>query len=64
MIGSLGDRYNSKIFLLTHLWLAGSSLLHGLFSACGGYSVVAGHGLLTAVASLVAEHRLEGHGLH
>ena len=63
MIGSLVDRYNLKIFLLIYFWLAGSSLLHGLSSGCGGYSLIAGHGLLTAVASLFAEHRLEGHGL-
>lgn len=32
------------------------------FFSCGewGYSLVAMHGLLTAVASFVAEHRLKG----
>ena len=40
----------------------GSSLLCGLFSSCGecGLSLAAVHGLLIAVASLVAEHRLQG----
>ena len=40
---------------------AGSSLLHAGFSpvaASGGYSLVAVHRLLIAVASLVVEHRL------
>ena len=31
-----------------------------LVEASGGYSVVAMHGLLIAVASLVVEHRLQG----
>ena len=41
---------------------AGSSLLCGLFSRCGehGLSLVAVCGLLIAVASLVAEHRIQG----
>ena len=30
--------------------------------ASGGYSLVAAHGLLIAVASLVAEHRLSSYG--
>ena len=30
-------------------------------AASGGYSLVAVHGLLIAVASLVVEHRLQGH---
>ena len=36
------------------------------FSSCGklGLLFVAVHGLLIAVASLVAEHRLSLHGLH
>ena len=38
---------------------AGSSLPHRLFSSCG-YSLVPVQGLLTAGASLAAEHRLEG----
>ena len=39
---------------------AGSSLLHTGFSSCGmqGLLLIAGHWLLTVVASLVAEHRL------
>ena len=32
-----------------------------LAAASGGYSLVAVHGLLIAVASLVVEHRLQGH---
>ena len=41
---------------------AGSLLLQGLFSSCSdrGYSLFAVRGFLTEVASLVAEHRLEG----
>ena len=44
---------------------AGSSLLCGLFFHCGeGYfSLVAVHGLLTAVASLIAEHGSSVSGL-
>lgn len=41
---------------------AGSSLLHGPFSSCSqqGYLLAAVCKLLTAVAPLVAEHRLQG----
>ena len=40
---------------------AGSSLLlRFLSSCCGPFSLVAVHGLLTAVASLVVEHWLQG----
>ena len=45
---------------------AGSSLLCGLFSPVvmsGGSSPVVALGLLAAVASLVAERRLQAHGL-
>ena len=35
----------------------------GVFTAAPGLSLVAVHGLLIAVASLVAEHRLQAHGL-
>ena len=38
----------------------GSSLLHGLFSSCRGYSAAGVHRLLTVAASLVAEHGLQG----
>ena len=40
----------------------GSFLLCRLFSSCSewGYSVVTAYGLLTAAASPVAEHRLQG----
>ena len=43
---------------------AGSSLLRRLFSSCRewGYSLVAVHGLLTAVTSLVAGHGLRHSG--
>ena len=43
---------------------AGSSLLTGfsLVATSGGYSLVAMHGLLIAVASLIAEHRLRSCG--
>ena len=43
----------------------GSSLLRGLFSSCGerGLLFVVVHRLLIAVASLVAEHGLQAHGL-
>jgi len=41
---------------------AGFSLLQGfsLVVASGGYSLIVVHKLLIAVASLVAEHRLQG----
>ena len=43
---------------------AGSSLLTGfsLVATSGGYSLVAMHGLLIAVASLIVEHRVQGTG--
>ena len=44
--------------LLIYFGCTGSSLLHGLFSACGER----GLGLLVAVASLVAEHGLRHTG--
>ena len=42
--------------------LAGSSLLHGLFSSCGDQRVTSScrHEALIAVASLAVEHRLYG----
>ena len=38
----------------------GFSLLHGLFSSCGTWGLLSSslHGLLIAMTSLVAEHRL------
>ena len=47
-------------FYLFIFGCAGSSLLPGLFSSCGewGLHFVAASGLLIAVASLVAKHRL------
>ena len=44
---------------------AGSLLLCGLLSSFGeqGYSLVAEHGCLNVVASLVVEHGLQGAGL-
>ena len=49
-----------KLFI--YFWLCWSSLLLGLslVVVSGGYSLVVLHGLLIAVASLVAEHRLQG----
>ena len=42
---------------------AGSSLLLGNFPSCGEWGLLHRHGLLTAVASLIAERRLSAHGL-
>ena len=58
-IGSLVDRYNLNFFfyLVIFGWLD-LHLLRGLSSSCGGYSLVAGHRLLIAGASLFVEHRL------
>ena len=49
-----------KIFVHFSFGCAGSSLLHGfsLVVPSGEYSLVAVHGLLIAVAPLVAEHGL------
>ena len=47
------DTSNIRKYLFTGY--TGSSLLHEFFSS---YSLIAVHGLLIAVASLVAEHRL------
>ena len=49
-------------FYLFIFGCAGSSLLHGLslVVVSRGYSLVAVCGLLTALASLVAEHGLQG----
>ena len=47
--------------LLIYFWLCWVFIAvprPSLFAVSGGYSLVAVHGLLTAVASLVAEHRL------
>ena len=58
----LGDFFLSLFF--PHNFL--SLLQLGIFSSCGdgeravGYSLVAVHGLLIVVASLVAERRLRG----
>ena len=48
------------LFILLTFGCAGSLLLHGLSLVVGsrGYPLVVVHGLLIAVASLVAEHRL------
>ena len=35
-----------------------------LVAASGGYSLVARHGLLIAVASVIVEHGLQGTGYH
>ena len=47
-------------FLLLLHWgfVAASGL--SLLAVSGGYSLVAAHGILIAVAPLVAEHRLQG----
>ena len=52
--------FKKIIFIYLFLVVAGSSLLCGLslVAASGRYSLVAVQGLLIAVASLVAEHRL------
>ena len=49
--------YLFSLFIFGYTW---SLLLPGLFSSCGewGDSLVAVHGLLIAMASLVVEHRL------
>ena len=54
------DKFYHFIYFI--VGCAGSSLLHGLFPGCGerGCSLGVVRGLLTAVAPLVAEHRLEG----
>ena len=48
-----------SIYLKIFLAACGLSLV----ADSGGHSLVAGQGLLIAVASLVAEHRLLAHGL-
>ena len=55
--------FNNFIYLFIYFWLHWAFAAQGLFSSSGqmgGYSVliVAVHGLLTAVASIVVEHRL------
>ena len=56
-----------KIYLFIYLFLAALGLCCGLraFSSCSKWRLlfVAVHGLLTAVASLVAEHGLWARGL-
>ena len=58
---------NRSLFSLLCIYFgcSGSSLLHAgfLWLQSGGYSLVALCRLLTAVTSLVAEHRLQVHGL-
>ena len=60
-------KINLFIYLFIHLFLAvlGLCCCTRAFSSCGerGLLSVAGPGLLTAVASLVAEHGLYEHGL-
>ena len=55
------------MYLFIYLFLAALGLCccKQAFSSCGewGLLFVAVHGLLIAVASLVAEHRLQAHGL-
>ena len=61
-LSDLGNLYEefSRMGRLFIYGCAGSSLLCGLFSSCGeqGLLLVAVHGLLIVVASLVAEHGL------
>ena len=54
--------YIFKIILFIYFCCAGSLLLHGLFSSCSeeGLLFIAVCRLLIAVASPVAEHRLQG----
>ena len=52
-----------KKFLFISFWLHWVFIVAhrlSLVAASGGYSLVVVHGLLIAVASLVAEHRLQG----
>ena len=51
------------VFIDWHLVVLGLPCCVGfsLAVASGGYSLVAVHGLLIAVASLAVEHRLQGH---
>ena len=54
------------LFVYFYFWLRWVFVAaRGLFSSCGewGLLFVELHGLLIAVASLVAEHRLQAHGL-
>ena len=58
--------FKKFIYLFIYLWLSWVFVAaHGLFSSCGewGLLLVAVRGLLIAVASLVAEHRLQACGL-
>ena len=54
-----------KTFMYLSIWLCWVSVLRGLLSGCSepGLLFLAVHGLLTAVASLTAEHWLQAHGL-
>ena len=56
--------YINLFILFIIFGCVGSSLLRGLFSSWGerGLLFIAVHGLLIAVASLVAEHGLQVHG--
>ena len=66
MSRGLGDVYKRQVCMYVCVYLfiygcIGSSLLHvGFLSSCGeqGLLFLAVHGLLIAVASVVAEHRL------
>ena len=61
---TLKDAHLKKIILFIYFWLSGFLLLCGLFTseASRGYSIAVVHGLLVAVASLVAELRLYSTG--
>ena len=57
-VGTMDSATLTGVLLGTHLFCAGSSLPHRLFSGWG-LLVVAVHGLLIAVASLVTAPRLQ-----
>ena len=56
-----------KIFFFVYLflvaWALDAARSLSLVAVSGGYCLVAVHRLLIAAASLVAEHRLQAHGL-
>ena len=47
-------------FIHFYFWLCGCCMGFSLVAKSGGYSLVAVRGILVAVASLAAEHRLYG----
>ena len=62
---SLRKTFKNFIYVCIYFWLLWvfmAALGPPLVVASEGYSLVAAHGLLIAVASLVAEHRLSSYG--